>query len=133
MHDTLAQLLPQMVLGVAVQVALSLGLHAWGRSVAKRHVGWPWRWAAWMPLVALGLVIAGAILSTVVLLRAFGSVSSVTPAERQVLLASGISSAMTWTAVLVVPAWLLYLASVLAFAVGWFRQPASSAPADAAE
>ena len=70
------------VVGAAgVQLLVSLGLYAWGRRVARRQGTRGWRRAAWLPIVALGLSVAGASVSSVYFVRAFGAISSVDAAS----------------------------------------------------
>lgn len=117
-----------VVLALVVQIAVSLGLRAWGLRVARRHGGAAWRRAAWMPIVALALALGGTAVSMAMLVRAFGAVASVAPSERAQVLSSRIADAMVATAVTVVPSWALYGASFVAFLVGTVRKPRDATP-----
>lgn len=112
-----------IAVAAVLQLLFSLGLFAWGRWVARRHGGRGWRRAAWMPLVAVALAIAGMIVSTVALVRAFGAVASVEAADRARVLAENISEAMNVTALFAVPSTLLYGASIVAFSIGSLLRP----------
>jgi len=111
---------------IVVQLIFSLALFAWGRWVARRKGTAGWRRAAWMPLVALVLAIAGVTASTLALLRSFQAIANADPAEKARLLAEHISEAMNATAFFAIPTVLLYLASVVAFFIGSVTRPASS-------
>lgn len=107
---------------------LVLALFAWGRSVAAKHGTRGWRIAAWMPIAGLVVHHVGVLGTVVGLVRAFGAVSSVAPSDRAPMLANGIATAMVSTAVGVSLSLVLYLASVVTFAVGSARAPAAAPP-----
>ncbi len=114
------------VVGAAgVQLLVSLGLYAWGRRVARRQGTRPWRRAAWLPNVALGLSVAGASVSAFYVVRAFGAISRVDAAHKAHLLAEGISTAMNCAAAFALPSWALYVASVVVFTIGTVRRPSA--------
>lgn len=106
-----------LILG-GIHVLMSLGLYMWARWVARRHAGAWWRGAAWLPLVALGLSLLGAVLTAVFLERGFGGLADADPAMKASLLASSISRSMNCGALLVLPAALLFLASLVSSTVG---------------
>src|SRR3954470_17247375 len=125
-------LLGQVVIAFVLQAAVSLGLWMWGRWIARRHAAAFWRLAASAPLLALTLSLLGIGFSVVFLLRAFGAVASADPSMKATLLAKNISMAMNGAALFVLPSWLLYLGSLVAFAVGSLLRPtvvSRSAPA----
>ncbi len=113
-----------IAVAAVVQVLVALGLHAWGRWVARRRGGGRgWRRAAWAPLVAVVLSIFGMIVPAVMLVRAFDGIANVDPAMKATVLAENISAAMNATALFAVPSTLLYLASIVAFAIGSLMKP----------
>lgn len=111
---------------VVTQLVVASALFAWGRWVARRHGSPGWRRAAWMPLIALGLSFTGVLITSVLLVRAFGAIATVDPAQKASVLAQQISEAMNATAVFLVPSWLLYGASVVTFATGSILRPRKS-------
>lgn len=109
----------------AVQVLVTLGLHAWGRWVAARQGGRWWRRASWMPLLGLGLALLGIAATVILLVQAFGALSGVDAANRASALSDGIARAMVATAATAPVSSLLYLASLVVFSVGSLRRPTS--------
>jgi hypothetical protein len=112
-----AVLLLYLIVAAALHAALAIGLFLWGRWVARRRGGRSWR-ARWLPIVALALSVLGAALGAVLVVRAFGAVAGADPSEKATLLAASISEAMNCAAACAVPAWLLYLASLVLFTAG---------------
>jgi len=112
-----------LLVAVAVQVLIALGLFAWARWVGRRRASVWWGRAAWLPLVALCLSLIGLCWSTVYIVRAFGAVADADPSQKATLLAANISEAMNCTALFAIPAWLLYLASLVASTVGSIMRP----------
>lgn len=111
---------------VVTQLVVASALFAWGRWVARRHGSPGWRRAAWMPLIALGLSLTGVLITSALLVRAFGAIAAVDPAQKASVLAQQISEAMNATAVFLVPSLLLYGASVMTFAAGSILRPRQS-------
>jgi hypothetical protein len=113
----------EVVVGILVQIGVSIALWKWGQSVARRHPRKFWQRSAWMPLIALVLSIVGLLTTITMLVKSFGAVAGADPAVKATVLAQGISEAMNWTAFLVLPAWGLYLASLVIFLVGTLKLP----------
>lgn len=105
---------------------VALVLFRWGRWVARRHESATWRWAAWMPIVGVLLLVVGIVLSTVMLIGSFGAVAHADAANKAQVLALHISEAMNVTAVFLLPSALLYAASLVAFTVGSLLRPRKS-------
>lgn len=111
------------LLGFAVHIGVVVALYAWGRRVAARHGGVWWQRASKLPLVAFASELLGVALTVVFLVRSFGALDRVDASHKAEVLARSISNAMNASAVFVVLAALLYLASVVVFAVGTLRKP----------
>lgn len=115
--------------GVLVQGLVTVALFFWARRVARRRDGVWWRRATWLPLAGFGLSLLGVLVSTVYLVSAFKAVANADPSMKASLLASNISDAMSYTAFLVLPSWLVYGVSVVVSATGTMKKrprPASS-------
>jgi hypothetical protein len=112
-----------LVLGLAIQLLSTVGLWIWGRRVAAKHGGRAWRWAARMPLAALAVGLLGAGVTVVALVRAFRAIAAVPPEQKATLLSERIAGAMVATAVAGPVSLLLYVASVVVFAVGSAQSP----------
>lgn len=102
---------------------VALVLFRWGRWVARRHESATWRRAAWMPIVAVLLLIVGVVVSTLMLIGSFGAVAHADEANKAQVLAQHISEAMNVTAVFLLPSALIYAASLVAFTVGSLLRP----------
>ena len=76
---------------------------------------------AWLPMLALLLMLAGTVISTVFLTRAMEAITSAPAASRATALAEGISNAMNTTAFFSLPAWGLFALSVVVSLVGTVR------------
>ena len=111
---------------VGFQALVFVGLHFWGRYVARRQGGRWWKRASWMPLVAFILSAIGVMLTTYFLVHAFRAITNVDPSMKATMLAQGISNAMNCTALFALPSWALFLASVIVFAVGSLKRPTPS-------
>ncbi len=111
------------LLGFAVHVGVVVALYAWGRRVAARHRGVWWQRASKLPLVAVASELVGVALTAVFLVQSFGALDRVDPSRKAEMLARSISNAMNATAVFGVLAALLYVASVVVFAIGTLRKP----------
>lgn len=111
------------LLGFAVHVGIVVALYAWGRWVAARHGGAWWQRASKLPLVAVASELLGVALTAVFLVHSFGALDRVDPSHKAEVLARSISNAMNAAAVFRGIAALLYLASVVVFAVGTLRKP----------
>lgn len=109
-----------VILGVMVHAGLAVGLLFWGRWVGRRHDSRPWwRRASWLPLVALGLSLASAAISTAHIMDAFEAVSGSTdPAAKATLLADSIARSLHAVALLALPANALLLISLVLSTVG---------------
>lgn len=103
-----------------VQAGISVALYFWGQSIAARRRSTVWWWVSFGPLLALLLATVGGIGTTMGLVRSFDAVSQADPELKAQLLADGISTTMNLTAFTVVPSWLLYVASLVAFTLGTF-------------
>jgi hypothetical protein len=119
------EILPVLAaLGVAVvQAVFSLGFIFWGRWVAQRHPTAAWRHASRMPAVALLLAALQYAMSGYLIVRGFSRVATVMPEEKARFLAESISEAMNWGAILGLPSFLLYVASLVAFTIGSILKP----------
>ncbi|MBI4954532.1 MAG: hypothetical protein HY908_21080 [Myxococcales bacterium] len=106
-----------LFLGAVLHGALALGLHLWGRWLARRRPG-PWsRRATWLPVVGLALVVAAVVLLAAGAIELGSEEESAPP----VAFARTLSSAVNVTSVFLVPAWLCYLVSLGALVVGTVR------------
>jgi hypothetical protein len=112
---------------IGFQALVTVGLHFWGRYVARRQGGRWWKRASWMPLVAFVLSAVGVSLTTYFLVRAFRAITNVDPSQKATMLARGISNAMNCTALFAFPSWALFLASIVVFAVGSIKRPTAAA------
>jgi len=90
----------------------------WGRSVAKKRGGRGWLLASYLPLLAATASMVGVFFTIVGLIRAFGAVAHADPSSKATLLAEGIATAMWATALGVGVSLVLYVASIVTFAVG---------------
>lgn len=91
----------------------------WGRRVARRKGGARgWRVVSWLPLAALGFLVAGMGISIVALLASFRGVAMVEAASRATLLARGISGAMTFAAAGMAVSAAVFVFSLVAFVYG---------------
>jgi len=111
---------------VGVQLLIGLGLFVWARFVARRHRAPWWRHARWLPLVALALMLVGVGLSALLIVRAFSAVAGVDAAMKATLLAQGISEATNTGAFFSLPAWVLYVVSLVSSVVGSLGRPRPS-------
>lgn len=112
-----------VAMAIAFHVVCALVLFAWGRWVARRRGTAGWRRAAWMPIGALVTAAVGIVVSVFGLLRAFGAVASVDAADKARVLAQAISESMNAAVFFAIPSALLYVASLLAFAIGSLASP----------
>jgi len=118
--------LPAMCGAELIPLLIVIGLFLWGRSVAAKHDTRGWRLASWMPIAGIVVHHLGLVGTIVGLVHAFGAVASVAPEQRASQLSDGIATAMWATAFGVGLSLLLYLASVITFAIGSWTPPASS-------
>ncbi len=116
--------LPFLVAAV-VQALLAVGLLAWAGWVARRQRGRWWRRARWLPGVALGLALIGIASSGYFIARALTATSGSEPSMKATLLAQNISEAMNCAACFALPAWGLYLISVVLCVVGSVKRAAA--------
>jgi hypothetical protein len=127
MQSTEQLLILPIVTGVTIQVTVSLALRAWGKWVASRQgQGIWWRRAAWAPVVALLLAIVGVGLTCAQLVHAFSLANLTSADQRSFVLAEGIARAMRTTGWTVPLSWLLYVASLVIFAIGSLRRRVAS-------
>jgi hypothetical protein len=113
-----------LLLGFGLQLLFTVGLWIWGRRVAAKHGGGrAWRWVARMPFAALATGFLGAAVTVAALTRELSAVANAPAAQKANLLSEGIARAMLATAVAAPVSLLLYLASVVVFAVGSTRSP----------
>ena len=114
--------------GLALQVGVTWAFSAWGGWVARRRGGGGvWKWMPRAPWISFALLMVGAMVSVVMLVRAFGAVTNVSPAEKQRLLSDGIAVAMKVTAIFFVPGYLVLFAFLVAAVVGSLQAPAPPA------
>lgn len=104
--------------GLLVHVAVPVALVIWGRSVARKRGGRGWLLVSYLPLLAAMASTVGVLFTIVGLIRAFEAVAHADPASKATLLAEGIATAMWATAIGIGVSILLYVASIVAFAVG---------------
>jgi len=109
-----------------IPLLIVIGLFLWGRSVAAKHGTRSWKLASWMPIAGIVVHHLGLVGTIVGLVHAFGAVASVAPEHRATQLSEGIATAMWATAIGVGLSLLLYIASVITFAIGSWTQPTSS-------
>ncbi|MFK7991953.1 MAG: MotA/TolQ/ExbB proton channel family protein [Sandaracinaceae bacterium] len=105
------------VLGLILQVALTVMLARWASRVARDRGGL-FRHARWLPWVGLLASLVGVLLTVLGLASAFDAVSQVGPEARAHELAEGISAAMVSTAAGAAFAVLSYLGSAALSAYG---------------
>jgi MotA/TolQ/ExbB proton channel family len=115
-------------IGLLMNLIFPLLLFAWGRSVANKRMGRGWRLASYMPLIAVISSMLGFLLTVLGLLRAFSAVANVDPSEKASHLAAGISMAMWATAIGMGISVLLYVASIVTFAIGELTRPRAASP-----
>ena len=115
-------------IGFLVNIAIPLALFAWGRSVANRRGGRGWRVASYLPLVAALASLVGFFFTIVGLIGAFEAVSDTDAASRATVLSQGIATAMWATAIGMGLSIVLYVASIVVFAVGELTKPAAVTP-----
>src|SRR5690242_12443690 len=112
------------VVGLALQLAIIVGLFMWGRWVAKRQGDGPyWRWMVFAPWVAASLHVAGVLIAIWLLIDVFGAVAFAPPDERAALLSDGIQRAMIGSAICWAPGTLLFLIALVSYIVGTLRPP----------
>lgn len=110
-------------IGLLMNLVFPLVLFAWGRSVAKRRGGRSWRLASYMPLIAVISSMLGFLLTVFGLIRSFGAVASVDPSQKAAQLSAGIAMAMWATAIGLGISVVLYIASIVTFAIGELTKP----------
>lgn len=113
------------VLGLIVQVGLTVVLARWAARVARERGGL-YSPARWLPWVGLFATMVGVLFTVMGLAHAFDAVSHVSPEARAHELAQGISSAMASTATGAVFALVSYLGSAALSAYGTWG-PSSTA------
>lgn len=116
------------LLGFLFNIAVPLGLFVWGRSVARKRGGRRWRLASYLPLVAALAPMVGVFFTVLALIHTFGAVASADPSTKARLLAEGIATAMWSTAIGTGVAVVVYIASVVTFAIGELQQPRANPP-----
>ncbi|AKF10779.1 MotA/TolQ/ExbB proton channel family protein [Sandaracinus amylolyticus] len=104
-----------------------VALVVWGRWVGKQ-LGGGWRVASYLPIVAIMLQFAGICGTAAMLVGAFDSVASADAARRATVLARGIADAMNVTAIAVLVAVVLAIASAVLFAIGTAKVRAARGP-----
>src|SRR5512142_1454235 len=87
-----------LLAAIGFQALVFVGLHFWGRYVARRQGGRWWKRASWMPLAAFVLSAIGVTLTTYWLVHSFRAIANVDPSMKATMLARGISNAMNCTA-----------------------------------
>jgi hypothetical protein len=113
-----------LVVGIVVQILFTLGLAAWGRSIARKHEGSTfYRFASYAPWGAFALIAVGTILGVVMLGQIFRAVAAVSPSERQRILAAGISETMNVSATFLLPGYALLIFAIIAFVMGSLAKP----------
>lgn len=116
------------VVGIAIQVGITVGLALWARAIQRKHAGLLWRLNVWVAPAAMALWVVGSLLSGLLLLRAFDGVASTDAASRATLLARGISEAMNTSAFFFLTSLLLYLGSAILCIVGAIKPAAPREP-----
>ncbi len=111
----------QVVAGGLTMLVVTAVLFAWARSIARKRDGAWWGIAAWLSPLALALNLGGLAISIAMLVHAFDVVAVVSAAERARVLGARISEAMTMSALLVGPAWILYAVVLVSCLVGSLR------------
>jgi hypothetical protein len=104
-----------------VQLLFTLGLSAWGRWVARRHGTVGWRRAAMLPWIAFAFAAIGVASTAFFLLHGLSAMHSASDRKAE-LLTNAIGNAMWSTVLTAIPAYALYLASIVAFVIGTLRK-----------
>lgn len=110
-------------MGLGVVLGMVAALVVWGRWVARRQGGGAWSGAAWLPVAAFGVQMAGMCITGASLVRAFSAVDAASPPDRAEALAASISNAMNATAILGGLGSVLFIVSIVVFAIGSIRAP----------
>jgi hypothetical protein len=119
------QLIDQLVVGLVLQVVMTLALAAWGRWVAKRRGGTrAWTWAARGPWASFVVLTVGMLITIRMLMNVFDGLANSDPARKQQILSEGIARAMTVSAMFIVPGYLILIVCVTMFIVGSIKAPA---------
>ncbi len=108
-----------LIVGGFLQLLVTVALDQWGRWVSRRRGG-AFRYAVWMPALAFLLQVIGVAIATTLLVRAFDAVASTDPMHKAAQLAESISSAMSFSAPFLLVSSVLFVASVITFAIGSF-------------
>lgn len=101
----------------------AVALIVWARAVARRQHGAWWRFARRLPLLGLGLTVAGLLVTVALLVGSFRAVGHAAAADRAKLLSEGINAAMIATSICVPLAWLAWVASLVSNVVGSVKAP----------
>lgn len=120
---TVSTVIIELLVVVAVHAAVAWSLHAWGRWVAERQSGTGWRYAAVMPVGGFWLAMIGIVVSIFLLLITWRKVDHGDAADRATSLAEGVAMSLNLTATFAALSGALYVASLVAFAVGTLRRP----------
>jgi hypothetical protein len=119
------QLVTQIVVGLVLQIVVTLALSAWGGWVARRRGGGrAWAWAPRAPWISFALLAIGLSITLPMLLRTFDQIARVDAGSRARALSEGISRAMTVSALFIVPGYLVLAVFVIACIIGSLRAPA---------
>jgi len=113
--------LPGIVLGAAVQLAVTAGLAWWSAGIGKKHGGM-WRHLVWLPILGFVIVCIGLTITIFGLVKSFSAVAAVDPSQKAAILAAGISEAMHATAICLPLSSLFYLVCVIGCAIGSVRE-----------
>jgi hypothetical protein len=116
------QILPQLLVGILVQIAIASLLRWLALRIAKRRGTTFWRWAAWAPLVGLAFAVGGAIVSSAILVHTLRAIAFADPSIKASLLAKGISEAMNCSALLVLLTLVMYVGSAITSLAGWLKK-----------
>lgn len=119
------------LLGFLFNIALPLGLFVWGRSVARKLGGRAWRQASYLPLGAAIAPMIGVFFTVLGLIHAFDAAATADPSTKAHVLSTGIATAMWSTAIGTGGGIVIYIASIVTFAVGELQSRHEHPPARA--
>ncbi|MEM9071452.1 MAG: hypothetical protein AAGE52_23300 [Myxococcota bacterium] len=98
-------------------------LSVWARWVGRRHPELLWRRAQWLPWLGFACAVVATGLAVFLLNQAFDASSASSPGARASTLAQGISEGLNLAMFFRLPAFLLYVSSLVLSLAGTLRSP----------